>query len=564
MSQPRHIINKQILEIHLPEEEDVNSIQADISRLYQEKLIPIINDLCDRHSSGGRHLKIEQLNIDLGTVELKEIEGVFAQKFAEAIASQKVQVVSRSEEKPVETTAEKTPLDVLSYYLMTGSLPWWAPSSSKDYLCQQLDVLIEAPSNVFKALLRQVGQKKAYLDRFMNTFSEAQVLQSLRTLTPHSLDHLPKIKQDFAEVVISKPERFATGLTAPKISKAFWSAVFSRVAIVSNQADLVGHAIHQVLRVLGADFSFVLEDIRENQPSLDLLIQMDAQSSRSVADQTAIYQLAKKIGQKHPANPLLKAFLEQLSQVLSHPLFPRIGNRRIQDLANLLKNLDVALGRAGATDAATLKVVTGTNLEPIARHLHQLEGQLKEMEPFPRSNVMEKMRSSFEDTDSIAVQNAGLVIFWPFLQRFFENLELLNGKAFNSESAKYKAAAVLQYIASAAEEETFEGQLTLNKVLCGINLADPIALEPLTSEEIEIAEGLMKSVISRGPHWKNLSLAGFRSSYLQREGLLRSRDGHWLLQVKKETYDITLERLPWGFSTVKLPWMNEILIVEWI
>lgn len=566
MSQQRHIINKQILEIHLPEEEDVHTMQADISQLYREKLVPIINELCDRYSAGGKQVKIEKLNIDLGDVELEDIETVFAQKFAEAIADQEAQIISVPGDpaKTKEAVSQQTPLHALSYYLMTGSLPWWAASGTKAYLNQLLDAQLDAPNPNFKSLLIQVGQKKSYRDRFIQTFSQAQVIRSLSLLSTISLDHLPKIQQALTHSITRKPERFNPGLTPKNIASAFWSAVFSHISSAPNHTGLVNHAIQQTLQALGADFAPLLNDFRDTLSSPEIHQWVEAQTSTQAADRTAIYQQSAKIRQQHPDNPLLQAFCTQISHLLSHPLFPQIDSRQLQEFSRLLRELAAAQKRAGNPDAATLKVVTETNLQPLAKHLHQLEARLKQMQPAPPSNVMEKLRTPFDDTDSISIQNAGLVLFWPFLQRFFENLELLNGKAFTSESARNKAACVLQYIADDAEESFFEGQFILNKVLCGIKLEEPVSIEPLSIDEKEIAEGLMESVISRGPYWKNLSLAGFRTSYLQREALLRSRDGHWLLQVKKETYDITLEKLPWGFNTIKLPWMNEILIVEWI
>ncbi|MCB0374558.1 MAG: hypothetical protein KDD04_01415, partial [Sinomicrobium sp.] len=211
-----------------------------------------------------------------------------------------------------------------------------------------------------------------------------------------------------------------------------------------------------------------------------------------------------------------------------------------------------------------LKAATETELQPLAKQLHALETVMKQMRPGPVPAVIEKLRSEFEDTDFIPVQNAGLVLLWPFLQRFFENLELITGKAFYDEAARNKAACALQYLSDEKEAELFEGKLILNKVLCGIPPEDIVEPVQLSTEEKAIAAGLLQAVISRGPHWQNLSPEGFRTSYLRREGLLRSQDDHWLLQVKKETYDITLEKLPWGFTTVKLPWMQEPLTVEWI
>ena len=189
---------------------------------------------------------------------------------------------------------------------------------------------------------------------------------------------------------------------------------------------------------------------------------------------------------------------------------------------------------------------------------------MQQIEPSPVPDVMEKLRSGFEDTDFISVPNAGLVLFWPFLPRFFENLELLTDKAFQDETARNKAVCALQYLIDEDEAGLFEGVLTLNKVLCGIPQEDTVELHLLSVDEKEIADSLLESVIARGPLWKSLSIAGFRTAYLQREGQLTTRDDHWLLRVEKATHDITMEKLPWSFTVVKLPWMPEPLMVEWM
>jgi hypothetical protein len=71
-------------------------------------------------------------------------------------------------------------------------------------------------------------------------------------------------------------------------------------------------------------------------------------------------------------------------------------------------------------------------------------------------------------------------------------------------------------------------------------------------------------VIGNVPVWKSLSPEGLRQAYLQRKGVLSARNGHWLLQVERKTHDVLLERVPWSFQTIKLPWMNTLLFVEWL
>ena len=41
------------------------------------------------------------------------------------------------------------------------------------------------------------------------------------------------------------------------------------------------------------------------------------------------------------------------------------------------------------------------------------------------------------------------------------------------------------------------------------------------------------------------------------------RDGSWLLRVERRGYDLVLDRFPWAFDWLKLPWMEMAMRVEW-
>ena len=50
---------------------------------------------------------------------------------------------------------------------------------------------------------------------------------------------------------------------------------------------------------------------------------------------------------------------------------------------------------------------------------------------------------------------------------------------------------------------------------------------------------------------------------LRRPAVLSSRTGAWLLRVERRAEDALLERLPWSWSWIRLPWMEHPLQVEW-
>ncbi|WP_281557356.1 contractile injection system tape measure protein [Thalassomonas sp. RHCl1] len=163
----------------------------------------------------------------------------------------------------------------------------------------------------------------------------------------------------------------------------------------------------------------------------------------------------------------------------------------------------------------------------------------------------------------LPVENAGLVIFWPYLHIYFKDLGLFNGKDFKDLQAREKAVHLLQYLAT-GEANTEEHALVLNKLLCRWDFNHPLnRYVELSQKEREESEKLIQAVIN---HWSilgNTSITSFRHTFVARKGLLSHQDNGWLLRVEKGPYDVLLDNIPWGLSMIKLSWVEELLQVEW-
>ena len=167
------------------------------------------------------------------------------------------------------------------------------------------------------------------------------------------------------------------------------------------------------------------------------------------------------------------------------------------------------------------------------------------------------------NADAVYLNNAGLILLWPFLQRFFDRLGLLQEQHFHDESAQQRGVGLLQYLVD-ANPSAPEYLLILNKILCGMepDMVFDFGV-PVTPDEAEECDRLLDAVIEHAAVFKNISITGFRQTFLQRRGSLSSRDGAWLLRIEREAYDIVLERLAWNLDWMKLPWMPLALQIEW-
>lgn len=177
------------------------------------------------------------------------------------------------------------------------------------------------------------------------------------------------------------------------------------------------------------------------------------------------------------------------------------------------------------------------------------------------TDTMIEENESEPKPERLYIDNAGLVILHPFLTRLFEALGVALENRFIYPG---KALGLLNYLVT-GQNSAPEFELTLPKLLCGLPLFSPVKNENgITESESAEADGLLKAVIN---HWSvlgNTSVDGLRESFLQRPGVLTQKeDGDWLLQVEARSFDILLGQLPWSISMVQLPWMEQVLWVEW-
>ena len=165
----------------------------------------------------------------------------------------------------------------------------------------------------------------------------------------------------------------------------------------------------------------------------------------------------------------------------------------------------------------------------------------------------------------LLVPLAGIVIIHPFVPRFFGNSGVLGKDGIQLLSfASERAAALLHFLAT-GREEVFEYEIGFIKILLGLHHETPlnICAGLLSQDDKEEAEALLLSAISHWSALKNTSIHGLRSSFLQRQALLREAEEGWRLRVERTPFDVLLDYLPWSISIVKLPWMKKALYTEW-
>ncbi len=165
--------------------------------------------------------------------------------------------------------------------------------------------------------------------------------------------------------------------------------------------------------------------------------------------------------------------------------------------------------------------------------------------------------------DIVEVKNAGLVLLNAYMLMMFERLGLCKDKQWLGEPQAMEGVHYLQFLVT-GHSHTAEHLLPLNKLLCGLPLAHPVAEGVTISDNHKtLMEGLIKAAIGYWPVIGACTLEGFRGNWLVRNGLLSESEERWALKVEKRPYDLLIDKSPFTFSIIRLPWMRKPLHVKW-
>ena len=263
----------------------------------------------------------------------------------------------------------------------------------------------------------------------------------------------------------------------------------------------------------------------------------------------------------------IERLVYSFSDHFSQNILERLAGNKKEILDHILADLDkeVMSGqKKHFTRALLLKVFSEDHADPEQPFHESMESSLRKGDGGKEPTKIRHSETQHEETESIYIGNAGLVILHPFLNELFTRIGLIRERRWKDSSSRHVAVSVLEFLVS-GQENIQEFNSSLNKILCGMEISE--VLEPVEILDPGVKVECMELLSEVIRHWsilKNTSVDGLRESFLQREGKLSPVDKGWLLHVEQKGMDVLLNSLPWGIGTIKLPWTEDKLHVEWI
>lgn len=245
----------------------------------------------------------------------------------------------------------------------------------------------------------------------------------------------------------------------------------------------------------------------------------------------------------------------QLSKVLFWSfIFKEIKQNKIIEIEEILKSVEQKITNFLKNKTEFTNLLNEENLL-----LQIFESDIK-----TETIIHDSRENNPLEFEKYYIENAGLVIFNPFLQEFFKTCGLMKNQEFTNKKSQERGVLLTHYLVF-ENEKVFENELIFNKIICGMKLTDTLNTEfKITDEEKKNCQELWEAIANHWQKLKGTSIETIRESFFIRKGILEQNNTNiFTLKVENQSIDLLLNYLPWGISMIQLPWMECNVNCEW-
>lgn len=585
----RHLIKKQELLLTISPGSEAFALQHEASRYYREVVLPVLERVFDELSDEEEVIRIDRLIIDLGRIRENSLQKRVSDAELYTLIRKEVQRVlkeERQENGVVRASARANALVQWWYYMEKGRLPWNAGPTTDEWYEKVLEILSVDYDSVTR--LRHILEKNAgFLQRVSYQHTDAFLETLTGILTGAKQISLGKRVEEIGWLTgwldnnyrkwttgssgsMSDPTSYGLGGRMPASRRKALIASLQKWA--GDHSAVLARSVNQRKAVI---WQFVLREAGTRTAAFHST-GAEKMLLRWLTEDEHIDWLLWK------AEPMLPVTLFAFGKEKKKP-----GSRKASMSQETTGEPSSPAGERSPADehsspAGTDAKTSGEEDGPARlpdRSNKKKDGTGDKLPPGAKREVVKEHSSEnpsgFDskevDEDGIYSVHAGLVLLHTQLPTLFSRANLWSKGGFASETARQQAIFLLHYLATGKQEEGATGRIRADehallfpKFLCDYSLELPLPGEmELPEAWLREADDLLEAVLVLWEKLKNSSVAALREQFLQRTGKLVKGNDRLTLLMEIQGIDVLLNYLPWPLSIVKLPWLKNILYVEW-
>jgi hypothetical protein len=201
MTATAHAVGRQFLHVDVAAEETAFALQARLGELNRERILPLIERVFDELDVAGVRLRMDRLDLDLGSFTPAQLERDVEKRLDTALRDALESVLRRRDRAAARLVPESVARrELLEHYLLHGTLPSWAGSGAA-FSCEELMLaLIADDPRAVERLVRTHGRHDFVLERIVSQLSESALHELIRLLEPRHAALILDYVADLQEV----------------------------------------------------------------------------------------------------------------------------------------------------------------------------------------------------------------------------------------------------------------------------------------------------------------------------------------------------------------------------
>ncbi len=616
-----HIIARQTIELKLPRRENGFEWNQKISEFCNIKLKKALNQLFDNYSNMDSVIRLDKLEVDLGQLNQTTLDDELVSQIITRLDEQLFKIIKLGnttiDDRVVQVTTEKIQESVFNdwlHYLKYGFLPVQAARVKTDELNQEVLSIIAEDIRAREKIITILQQSEIAANRLILQHSDIFLQKLLTAYVAIKQDRLTALFAEFKQFEKNLEKRLeksgkeagislkiTLGIVPVSKRLRFWKEILDFYILegisttnnaIQNWQQLIVNLVKKTIHNLSVSHEeYIKQTLKNSHLQQELtddlisypLINPLSETHKKVVTQYLLKEIfnmsdTSKISEKDGSNDSKisgnnKRFDKKLKQQKDSEYlqsnkqadnsdFPSKGKKLSEIKTNKIVEGKVDSEKNRSEEKLNFKTYrTDKERFSIDDDVNQ------DADSFVQKELVkqQKFQKPVSAGESFYIQNAGVVLLNPFLVNFLKKLELLNENDFVDDYSRQKAVHLIHYLAT-GQTGLPDYDLLLPKLLCGVSFEEPIdRFIEIRKEDKEEADNLLSAAVEHWGALKKSSPDALREGFLQRDGKLEKVSNGWRLYVEQNTIDFLLSKLPfgWGLGTIKLPWMEEILYVEW-
>ncbi len=269
MTAQRHIIKRQVVELQIGGAIDAQQLQAEVSRIYRQRIMPLIDRYCSELSAPELIHRIDSLELNIGTIQPQHLEEELIAKVDNQLRALLAEQITADEQRAESSGADRktaSHLELFSIFAQTGSVPWWADSSHPYLLANGLQYLMRNAPGPLRRLMQELAREQSFLQRIVRHFDDRLLANFAAVLAPSlSLTTFAHLVHDL--VLVLQNVTSGAGQRETQLRHLIWGVILQQASLEEKQETTWPPFFQAVLihiaRERGFTYSALLSGVRQ-------------------------------------------------------------------------------------------------------------------------------------------------------------------------------------------------------------------------------------------------------------------------------------------------------------